>query len=217
MSAGAANPQQQYEHDTVPGRRFDGQPANPANPAYPYGAATPATPGTAVATDATALRDRVGWGPIWAGLITTLPVFLILELLAYGIGLGQTSAGVNAWVTGILVLIAFFIGGWVAGRTSGVRGSGAGLVTGFLVWGLGVTLILALTLAGAGQLFGAVGRIVAVGNVGGAGISSSDLAGAARTAAWGGFLSLIVSAAAAMLGCWLGALGRPLGRLYRGR
>lgn len=208
MSAGAANPQRQYERDTISRRGYDGQPANPV---YPYGADDPAT------TDAAGLRDRVGWGPIWAGLITTLPVFLILELLAYGLGLGQTSNAVNAWVTGILILIAFFTGGWVAGRTIGVRGSSAGLVTGFLVWGLGVTLILALTLAGAGQLFGALGRIVAVGRVNTSGITTSDLAGAVRTAAWGAFLSLVVSAAAAMLGSWLGALGHPLGRLYRDR
>lgn len=213
MSAGTANPQQ-YDRDTVPHRDLTGQPANTG---YPYGAAPVTTPAT---TEATGLRDRVGWGPIWAGLITTLPVFLILELLAYGIGLGLTSAGVNAWVTGILVLIAFFIGGWVAGRTSSVRGSSAGLVTGFLVWGLGVTLILALSLFGAGQLFGALGRILASGSqfgTGASGFNAGDIAGQFRTAAWGGFLSLIVSAAAAMLGSWLGALGRPLGRLYRGR
>lgn len=214
MSAGTANPQQ-FDRDTIPRRDLAGQPANTG---YPYGATTPAA--TPVVADATGLRDRVGWGPIWAGLITTLPVFLILELLAYGIGLGLTSGGVNAWVTGILVLIAFFIGGWVAGRTSGVRGSSAGLVTGFLVWGLGVTLILALSLFGAGQLFGVLGRVLTSGsqfNPGASGINPSDVASQFRTVAWGGFLSLIVSAIAAMLGSWLGALGRPLGRLYRGR
>lgn len=191
----------------------------PTTTPYAAGAAPVTMPATTTATDASGLRDRVGWGPIWAGLITTLPVFLILELLAYGIGLGLTSGTVNAWVTGILVLIAFFIGGWVAGRTSNVRGGVAGLVTGFLVWGLGVTLILLLSLVGAGQLFGTLGQILASGTQlnPGAGINPGNVAGDLRTAAWGGFLSLIVSAAAAMLGSWLGALGRPLGRIYRGR
>lgn len=158
-------------------------------------------------------RDRVRWGPIWAGLITTLPAFLVMELLAYGIGLGYASNAVNAWVSGILVLIAFFIGGWVTGRSSSVRGSGAGLVNGFLVWALGVVLIFGLILLGAGQLFGALGQAF-TGGAAGSGVTGTNIAHMARTAAWGGFLSLVVSALAAMLGSWLGSLGRPLGRLY---
>jgi hypothetical protein len=161
-------------------------------------------------------RDRVRWGPIWAGLITTLPMFLVLELLAYGIGLGSTSGVVNAWVTGILVLVAFLIGGWVTGRSSSVRGSGAGLVNGFLVWALGVVLIFAVTLLGAGQIFGALGTAFG-GGTGTGGVTGVNIAHTARTAAWGGFLSLVASALAAMLGSWLGSLGRPFGRLYRER
>src|SRR5690242_14970972 len=47
--------------------------------------AGPPVNATGAATSTSVLdsvRDRVRWGPIWAGLITTLPAFLILELLA---------------------------------------------------------------------------------------------------------------------------------------
>lgn len=175
------------------------------------------TPAARTVDDATLSRDRVRWGPIWAGLIATVPTFLVLELLAYGIGLGLTSSAVNAWVTGILVLVAFFIGGWVAGRSSSVRGSSAGLVNGFLVWALGIVLIFALTLLGAGQIFGVLGRDFVGGGASASGINGTSVAHMARTAAWGGFLSLVASALAAMLGSWLGSLGRPFGRLYRER
>ena len=32
-------------------------------------------------------RDSARWGPIWAGLITALTTFLLLELLAFGTGI----------------------------------------------------------------------------------------------------------------------------------
>jgi hypothetical protein len=95
------------------------------------------------ATQLIAPRDRVRWGPIWAGLITTLTTFLLVELLMYSLGLlvvdinpGQANS-TGPWVTAIVGLVAFFAGGWVAGATSALRGSSVGLLNGFLVWGLG--------------------------------------------------------------------------------
>src|SRR5690348_14526972 len=75
-------------------------------------------------------RDRVRWGPIWAGLLTTLSLFLLLELMAYafgwltlGSGAGNFPAGATrtaAWVTGIIGLISFFLGGLLTGATAWV-------------------------------------------------------------------------------------------------
>jgi hypothetical protein len=193
-------------------------PRAPAGPGPIAAQPTPTAEAAPAAQPVAALPDSVRWGPIWAGLVTTLTTFLILVLLAYGLGLGQASVTTNAWVTGILGLIAFFIGGLVAAGTSRVWGAGAGLLTGFLVWALGTTLIVLLSLAGAGRLFGAPGQFF--GSGGPPGVPSMgpvQLARAVRMAAWGGFLSLVVSALAAMLGGWLGALGGPIGRFFRGR
>jgi hypothetical protein len=63
-------------------------------------------------------------------------------------------------VSAILGLIAFFVGGAVAGMTSAVRGAVPGLVNGFLVWALGTVLILLLSALGLGQVFGALGNVV---------------------------------------------------------
>ncbi len=38
-------------------------------------------------TDSLARRDSARWGPIWAGFITALTTFLLLQLLAIGLGL----------------------------------------------------------------------------------------------------------------------------------
>lgn len=169
-------------------------------------------------------RDRVRWGPIWAGLITALTTFLVLELLMYSLGLliidinpGSGNA-TGPWVTALVGLLAFFAGGWVAGATSAIRGSSVGLLNGFLVWGLGTVLILALSSFGLGSLFGALGNVVSrfllVGrsdpNVLG---DPAQIAGFVRNASWWAFLSLALAALASALGGWTGIKSGPLGRL----
>lgn len=178
----------------------------------------PAVPVAEVA----ATRDSVRWGPVWAGLFTALTVFLVLELLAYGLGLltTTTSAGVSAsdaspWISGVLGLIAFFVGGFIAERSSAARGGGAGLLNGFMVWALGTGLILVLSALGLGSLFGAlgsaVGQIATPGNVNPARVSEIS-----QSVALGAFFSLVISAIAAALGGLLGSIGTATGEM-RGR
>ena len=176
-------------------------------------------------------RDRVRWGPIWAGLLTTFTSFLLLELLAYGLGLltnngtnGTGASGASPWVTGIIGLIAFFLGGYIAERTSAVRGNGAGMLNGFMVWALATTLIFALSVLGLSTLFGALGNVagqfVAAGrsvNPGNVNVNPADIAAATRNAAWGAFFSLLLAAIAAAAGGMLGGQGRPLGQFRRTR
>lgn len=174
-------------------------------------------------------RDSVRWGPIWAGLITALTTFVVLELLLYSLGLltvdlnPDAGGGGGAWVTAIVGLIAFLVGGWVTGASSAVRGTGAGLLNGFLMWGLGTVLILALSTLGLGTLFGALGntisRFLLLGrpNPNLAGVDPGQIAGIVRNASWWAFLSLALSAAAAAIGGWLGAESGPIGKLARMR
>nr|MBA2715963.1 hypothetical protein [Propionibacteriales bacterium] len=68
-------------------------------------------------------QDGVRWGPIWAGLLTALTAFILLELLFFAFGWLTLDPGENdpgnssGLVTGILALVAFFLGGLVAGAT----------------------------------------------------------------------------------------------------
>jgi hypothetical protein len=62
-------------------------------------------------------RDRVRWGPIWAGVLAVLTVFIVLQLLFFALGWldlgfnGAAGTGATAGiVTGVLALIAFFVG-----------------------------------------------------------------------------------------------------------
>lgn len=171
-------------------------------------------------------RDSARWGPVWAGLITALTTFLLLQLLAIGLGLvgiGPNDAG-GGWVSGLIGLIAFFTGGAVAGMTSAVRGAATGLVNGFLVWALGTVLILLLSALGLGQVFGALGNVIGQigllqnlqGGVNVPDVDPAQVAQAVRTAAIGAFFGLLLSALAAMLGGYLGGRSSdPIGRMAR--
>jgi len=167
-------------------------------------------------------RDSARWGSIWAGLITALTTFLLLQLLAIGLGLvgvGPDNTG-SGWVPAVIGLIAFFTGGSVAGMTSSVRGTATGLLNGFLVWALGTVLILVLSALGLGQIFGALGNVVGQlnlvqslqGGVNAPNVDPAQVAQAVRDAALAGFFGLLLSALAAMLGGWLGGrTNHPIG------
>src|SRR5690348_11098544 len=86
-------------------------------------------------TQVTTPRNRVQWGPVWAGLLSSLASFLILSTLAIAIGLqalpigatntyvNPTAAGITSTVVTIIIaLISFFIGGFVASRTMNLPG-----------------------------------------------------------------------------------------------
>ena len=157
-------------------------------------------------------RDRVRWGPVWAGLVVALPTFLLLEVATLALGWwdinepGGTNAG---WISGINGLIAFFLGGLTAGASSMWRGINDGLLHGILVWALGIVSILGLALLGGGALLGPVAQVVTdVGNIGAADAPTIDAAQATATAqssaSWAS-LGLGLTIIAAALGGVIGA------------
>ena len=174
-------------------------------------------------------RDSVRWGPIWAGLITAITTFLLLQLLAIGLGLvgiGTNSNCGGGLVTAVDVLNALVNGGSVAGMTSAVRGAATGLLNGFLVWALGTVLIVVLSALGLGQIFGALGNVVGqLGVLQGGGlsvpnnvpnpdISPAQIAQVVRTGAIGAFFGLLLSALASALGGFLGGRSSdPVGNM----
>lgn len=176
-----------------------------------------------------ARRDSTRWGPIWAGLVTALTTFLLLQLLAIGIGIvgiGPNETG-GAWVSAILGLIAFFLGGLVAGMTSSVRGAVPGLVNGFLVWALGTVVILLLSSLGLGQVFGALGSVVGQvgalqniqqGGVNAPNVDPAQVASAIRAGALGAFFGLLLAAVASTIGGLIGCGPKePIGHMAQDR
>jgi hypothetical protein len=110
------------------------------------------------------VRNRVQWGPIIAGLVSALAIFILLTILGFGIGasvLDPAQAGEDAgiWATiwgAITVILAFFVGGWIAAKTAAVGGEFGGMMNGLLVGITGVLLVIWMTASGLGTLFGLI-------------------------------------------------------------
>jgi hypothetical protein len=118
-------------------------------------------------------HDRVRWGAIIAGLLTALTALLVLNLLGLAVGLTTVNAaqataqggappdlGRNAGIwAAISGLLAFLLGGYVAGRTAAVFDRGWGALNGALVFMLGVPITLWLASQGIGAVLGSVGGL----------------------------------------------------------
>lgn len=180
-------------------------------------------------------RDRVRWGPIFAGLVTALTSLLILSLLGLAIGLTVVDAGAaaaqgstpddlgrNSAILGaVSALIAFFLGGWVAGRSAAVFDRGWGALNGALVFLVAVPVILWLASMGLGTVLGSLGSFAGSLNPdpgtvqnaanqardavqGAQPIDVAHAADTARTTAWGTLLGMVIGLGASATGGMLG-------------
>ncbi|MDP8925273.1 MAG: hypothetical protein M3O34_20705 [Chloroflexota bacterium] len=119
-------------------------------------------------------HDRVRWGPILAGVAIAITAIFLLAVLGAALGLAPLGrgapvdpgpAGADAR-TGLLwaggsVVVAFLIGGMVAGATAAVFDRGWGALNGALVFLTALPLLLSLAAAGIGGLLGLVGQYAA--------------------------------------------------------
>lgn len=184
-------------------------------------------------------RDRVRWPAVFAGLLTALTMLITLGVLGLAVGLTSVDAGQavaqrgvpsglglgsGIWA-GISALLAFLLGGWVAGRTAAVFGKGWGALNGMLVFLLAVPATLWLAGSGVGALLGTFSQFAQSLNINPAQVSqaaqgatgqagqaaqqvtpeqAAQAATSARNAAWSTLLGLGLGTAAATLGGLLG-------------
>jgi len=155
-------------------------------------------------------KEGVNWGAVWGGLLTAVGLFILMSVLATAIGITATqetavdagdASRIGGVVSAVLALLAFFVGGYVAGNMSGGDG-GAGALNGFLVWALALVLILILAAFGAGAAFGTLAETFGPGAVD---VDPGTVAEGAQSAAWIAFISLALAATAATLGGLMGA------------
>ncbi|CAN5848662.1 hypothetical protein BH20CHL8_BH20CHL8_08960 [soil metagenome] len=148
-------------------------------------------------------KEGINWGAVWGGLLTAIGLFILMSVLATAIGITATqetavdagdASRIGGVVSAVLALLAFFVGGYVAGNMSGGDG-GAGALNGFLVWALALVLILILAAFGAGAAFGTLAQ-----NFGPVAVDPGAVAEDAQSAAWIAFISLALAATAATLG-----------------
>ena len=138
--------------------------------------------------------DRVRWGAIWGGLLATLTIFLLLSLLGLAIGLTSVHAGTAAsgaipgdtgrnsaiWLA-VSGIIAFLIGGYMAGKTAAVFDRTWGALNGAMIFFLALPLIVWMASVGAGANLGGLGNSIRH-NLGL--VQSASTTSDARNAAW---------------------------------
>src|SRR4051794_21640123 len=139
--------------------------------AMPVGVARPAVE---VDVAQVPLRDSVRWGPVLAGIVTSLATLLFLTAIGVALGLSAlggdntphtwgTAAGIGG---GLPLLVSFFLGGWMAGRTAVAPLESNGVVNGFIT---GAATLLLLVWLATTAITGALGFFAStISNVAGA-------------------------------------------------
>ena len=151
------------------------------------------------------LGSRIRGVPVLAGFVIGLATWIMLELALFALDLGALAAQVlpNAddstwWWSGLAAVIAFFLGGMVAGASIPTRRITDGVLQGITVWALSVVTLIVLSAAGAGIGFGVVGDLLATTPT----LADADasVVSDAQTAAAGALLALAVTLVAAVIG-----------------
>jgi len=162
-------------------------------------------------------RDRVRWGPIWAGLIVALAVNVLLQLAlvamgAFGLDIERTGLPEGALLSGLAALIAFFVGGLVAGASSMWRDGNDGAFHGVVMWALAVVAVLLLSVLGSGLALGAASDVADDLGIGTDGVEEGiedfdeDQAGErAESAAGGTLIGLALTLLASVIGGIVGS------------
>ena len=103
-------------------------------------------------------RDRIRWGPVWAGVVTAVGTYLFLMLALIALGVVDLSEGASgdAIASGIAALVAFFIGGVTTGATSMWQGADDGVLHGIVMWFAALVALVVLGAVGGGVALGAL-------------------------------------------------------------
>lgn len=162
--------------------------------------------------------SRLSWGSIFAGVLVAIAAEFVLSAIGVVIGFGSpsittaadlraVSAGVGIWAA-ISVLIATFIGGYVASRIANVQLTSDGIWHGLTVWAFALVLGILLGSLGVTGLLSFIGTAAAALRAFGVTVSPSAISTAANTLATSAgyfLLGSLLSLATAILGGWLGS------------
>ena len=160
-------------------------------------------------------HDRIRWGAVWTGALTTLATYIVLQLLFFALGWldlglnGATGSGTTrAVISGVLALIAFFLGGAAAGASALWHRANDGMVNGVVAWAVTVVAVLGLALLGGGALLGSLADVATqFGDLrnAGAGVDVAAATQTARETAGWAALGLGLTVVASALGGSIGA------------
>ncbi|HJV51043.1 MAG TPA: hypothetical protein VJ652_06280 [Noviherbaspirillum sp.] len=138
------------------------------------------------------LFSAVRWGAVFAGVVVGISAQLLLTLLGIATGLsvtdiaqGETVGTGPLWWAGLSMLVAAFVGGYVAARMSGLKRRADGVLHGAVSWAVSTILfaMLATSIGGAlaSGVFNNLSQLASASAGTGTGASASPLAALMRT------------------------------------
>jgi hypothetical protein len=174
-----------------------------------------------------AVSWRIYWGAVWVGALAALSLALIFGLSGTALGAHKLGPGrgITTWkdlslagaIFGVCgAFFSFIVGGWVAGKIAGLRRSETATLHGAIVWLVAVPLFVGLAALGSGALFGSW-----YGGLAGTppwltpanAAADPHVATAARNAAVGAVVALLLGLVGAVIGGWM-ASGEPMTLTY---
>jgi hypothetical protein len=149
-----------------------------------------------------ARSDLISWSSIVAGVVTAFGLFVLFGAISVAAGLESVDTPfkygdvVGSIIAGLLGVLAFFAGGFVAVWTAHVDEADSAITHGFLVWGLFVVLLVLMVSLGAGAALGSSAGILS--------ISVDQLTpDQIQAAGWGTVFALAIAVASTILGALL--------------
>lgn len=154
----------------------------------------------------TVRRDRIRWGPVWAGVVTAVGAYLFLQLALIESGLVDFTDDVtgDAILSAIAAIIAFFVGGLTVGATAMWQAADDGVLHGIVMWFAALVALLVLSSIGGGVALGSIDAGDTFDDLS-AGEFDDDASDTAQEAAANALLGLTVGLAAAAAGGAAGA------------
>lgn len=133
----------------------------------------------------------IRWTAILGGLVAGMGTYLLLALLGLATGLtaidpaaaepmGAVPVGMGIW-TGIITLVAAFIGGYIAARMSGLARTSDGMLHGFLNWAATMVLFAFLATTAVSAVLGGTFAVLGQGLQGAAATATATAAGGQGT------------------------------------
>jgi len=112
---------------------------------------------------------RISWSAVFAGVLATIMISALFNLLGIALGLATYEPDVDVvagigkgeiiWLA-LSNLVAMFIGSWFAGRLSGIANGFEGAVHGFAVWSAGTLLMMLLIVTSVGGIVSGTAGII---------------------------------------------------------
>jgi hypothetical protein len=151
--------------------------------------------------------DRIRWSSIWAGLAVALALYLFLQLALVATGTVDLSEGTSsdAWWSAGAAVVAFLIGGIVAGATAVWRDADDGLLHGIVMWAVGLVSLIALAAFGGGIALGSFDTSSVFDQFTNASVDAAAASGDAEEAAGWAIIGLTSALVASALGATIGS------------